>query len=162
MISLIVAAAENDAIGVDGELPWHLPDDLRRFKELTLGKPVIMGRKTWESIGRALPDRQNIVITRQNDYVAEGCDVVRYPAAAILAAADAEEIMVIGGSRVYEQFLRRAERVYMTRVHGQFDGDAFFPGLDDTWELVAARRHAADEAHEFPFTFEFWERTDHF
>lgn len=162
MISLVVAAAENDAIGIDGRLPWHLPDDLRRFKALTLEKPVIMGRKTWESIGRPLPGRRNIVITRQPDYHAEGCEVVAYPAAALLAAAEAEEIMIIGGSRIYDQFLRRAERIYMTRVHARFDGDAFFPGLDETWELVSARRHAADDEHEYPFTFELWERQDHF
>lgn len=162
MISLVVAAADDDVIGADGKMPWHLPDDLKRFKSLTLGKPVIMGRKTFESIGNALPERQNIVITRQEDYRADGCDVVAYPAAALNAAAGAEEIMVIGGSQIYAHFLRRAGRVYLTRIHDQFDGDTYFPGLDDTWELVKARRHEADEAHECSFTFELWERTDHY
>ncbi len=158
MISLIVAASENNVIGRDGDLPWKLPDDLRHFKEVTMGKPVVMGRKTWESLRRPLPGRQNIVITHQRDYAADGCDVVNYPAAALQATRPAEDVMIIGGGRVYEQFLRRADRIYLTRVHTSIDGDAWFPQLDDDWKRVTEEHHPADEHHEHEFTFETWER----
>jgi len=160
LISLVVAASENDVIGRAGDLPWRLPGDLRRFRDLTMGKPIVMGRKTWESIGKPLPGRQNIVITRQRDYVAKGCDIVFYPAAALLAAKGAGEIMIIGGSRIYRQFLRRASRVYLTRVHVTIEGDAFFPGLDECWELESSESHSADEQNEHAFTFEYWQRAD--
>ena len=119
MISIIVAASTNNVIGVQGELPWRLSDDLKRFKAVTMGKPIIMGRKTWESIGRALPGRQNIVITRQPDYLADGCDVVESVDEAIAAAGDADEVMVIGGSQIYDMALPLASRLYLTRVHAE-------------------------------------------
>jgi dihydrofolate reductase len=159
LISLIVAASENDVIGRDGNLPWRLPDDLRHFKEVTMGKPVVMGRKTWESIGKPLPGRQNVVITRQKDYDAKGCEVVGYPAAALLATLQADELMVIGGGRVYRQFLRRADRIYLTRVHATIEGDAFFPSLGDDWERVSSDSFPADDRNEHAFTFERWERS---
>ncbi len=158
MISLIVAASENDVIGRDGDLPWKLPDDLKHFKRVTMGKPVVMGRKTWESLQRPLPGRQNVVITRQRGYSAEGCDIVNYPAAALQATSAADDIMIIGGGRVYEQFLRRADRIYLTRVHTTVEGDVYFPKLDEDWERVAEEDHPADERHEHGFTFEVWER----
>ncbi len=158
MISLIVAASENDVIGRDGDLPWKLPDDLKHFKRVTMGKPVVMGRKTWESLQRPLPGRQNVVITRQRGYAAEGCDIVNHPAAALQATSAADDIMIIGGGRVYEQFLRRADRIYLTRVHTTVEGDVYFPKLDEDWECVAREDHPADERHEHGFTFEVWER----
>ncbi|MDJ0701133.1 MAG: dihydrofolate reductase [Woeseiaceae bacterium] len=158
MITLIVAASENNVIGRDGNLPWKLPDDLKHFKQVTMGKPVVMGRKTWESLRRPLPGRQNVVITRQRDYSAEGCDVVSYPAAALQATSATDDIMIIGGGRVYEQFMRRAGRIYLTRVHTTIEGDAYFPKLDDEWERVSDEHHAADDRHEYGFTFEVWER----
>ncbi len=158
MITLIVAASENNVIGRAGDLPWKLPDDLKHFKQVTMGKPVVMGRKTWESLRRPLPGRQNVVITRQRGYVAEGCDVVSYPAAALKATSGAEDIMIIGGGRIYEQFLRRADRIYLTRVHTSIEGDAWFPELDDDWNRVADEHHPGDERHEHEFTFEVWER----
>ena len=159
MISLIVAAAENDVIGRQGELPWRLSDDLRRFKAITMDKPIVMGRKTWESIGRPLPGRQNIVITRQPGYTAEGCDVVSSVDAAIAASGDADEIMIIGGSEIYALFLRRAERIYLTRVHATLEGDARFmlPGTSD-WRLVSDERHAADDRNEFDYSFRRYDR----
>lgn len=160
MISLIVAASENDVIGVDGDLPWRLPQDLKHFKATTLGKPVIMGRKTWESLGRPLPGRQNVVITRQSGYAAEGCDVVSNPAAALQACHGADEVMIIGGSQIYSMFLRVAGRVYFTRVHTELDGDAYFPSLDDSWVLLEEEAHAADDAHAYPFTIRTFERKD--
>jgi len=152
VISLIVAASTNNVIGADGDLPWRLSDDLKRFKAITMGKPIIMGRLTWESIGRPLPGRQNIVITRRPGYRAEGCDVVGSVDAAVEAAGAAAEIMVIGGGDIYRQLLPRASRIYLTRVDAEIDGDTFFPELDESeWEIVCSEAHAADErnAHAF-------------
>ena len=158
MITLIVAAADNGVIGRDNALPWHLPDDLKRFKQLTLGKPIVMGRKTFESIGRALPGRQNIVVTRDANYRREGVSVVHDVDAAVAAASGAPEIMVIGGAELFRLFLPRATRVHLTRVHADVAGDVVWPTLDDTWRLVASEPHAADERHVSPMTFEVWEK----
>ena len=163
MISIIVAASTNNVIGVQGELPWRLPDDLRRFKQLTMGKPIIMGRRTYESIGRPLPGRQNIVITRQPGFAAEGCDVVASPAAALAAAGDAAEIMIIGGSQIYELFLPKAARLYLTRVHADIEGDAFFPAVDERdWMLSACEVHEATGANEYAFEFRTYDRSGRF
>ena len=160
-ITLIVAMARNRAIGLDGEMPWHLPGELKHFKTTTMGKAIVMGRKTWESIGRALPGRRNIVITRQQDFAAEGCDVVQSTDEAIVAAGDVDEIMVIGGSEVYALFLPVAQRLYLTRVHADVNGDAFFPVVDeDEWQLVSDEAHAADSRNEFDFSFRIYERKD--
>lgn len=129
-ISVIVAMADNGVIGNQNRLPWHLPADLKHFKATTMGKPIIMGRKTWESIGRPLPGRINIVVTRDPDYVADGCVVVDGIDAALAAAADHDEVMVIGGAEFYRQALPRASTLYLTLVHDSFEGDTFFPELD--------------------------------
>ena len=161
MISIIVAASANNVIGAQGDLPWRLSDDLKRFKTVTMGKPIVMGRKTWESIGRALPGRRNIVITRQQNFAAEGCDVVQSTDEAIVAAGDVDEIMVIGGSEVYALFLPVAQRLYLTRVHADVNGDAFFPAVDeDEWQLVSDEARAADSRNEFDFSFRIYERKD--
>jgi len=150
MISLIVAASTNNVIGAQGELPWHLSGDLKRFKAITMGKPIVMGRLTYESIGRSLPGRQNIVITRQVDYAAEGCDVVQSVDAAIEAAGNAEEIMIIGGSRIYLEFLPRADRIYLTRVQAEVEGDTFLPELpQDEWRETSRTEYLADELNDF-------------
>ena len=159
MISLIVAASTNNVIGVQGELPWRLSADLKHFKALTMGKPIIMGRLTWESIGRPLPGRKNIVITRNKSLAANGCDVVASPAEALTAAGDVEEVMVIGGGQIYDLFLPKAGRVYLTRVNTEIKGDAWFPDLDPgTWALVDVESHAASEGNEFDFEFRTYER----
>ena len=159
MITIIVAASTNNVIGVDGELPWKISDDLKRFKALTMGKPIIMGRLTWESIGRPLPGRQNIVITRKADFLADGCDVVASPAAALAIAGDAPEIMVIGGSQIYDLFLPKASRLHITRVHTEIDGDALFAEIRDAdWELVNVEAHEASDKSEFAFDFRTYER----
>jgi dihydrofolate reductase len=159
-ISLIVAASTNNVIGVNGELPWRLPNDLKRFKEITTGHPIVMGRLTWESIGRPLPGRQNIVLTRNSAYAADGCEVVTSPGAAIEVAGDAEQLMIIGGGHLYQAFLAMAQRIYLTRVHVDIDGDALFPKLDDgEWCEVGREHHAADEKHEHAFDFIVLERT---
>ena len=159
MISLIVAVSENGVIGRDGELPWRLSDDLKRFKAVTLGKPVVMGRKTWESIGRPLPGRQNIVVSRRPGLELDGADVVDSAAAAIDAAAGVDEIMIIGGSEIYAMFLPHAERIYLTRVHAEVQGDARFPELGSDWRLVSDERHAADDNNDHDMSFRLFERT---
>lgn len=153
-ISIIVAAATNNVIGRDGELPWRLPEDLKRFKQLTIGKPVIMGRLTYESIGKPLPDRRNIVLSARKGLSIDGCEVVHTPDAAIRLAGDAEEVMVIGGGGVYSQMLPMADRIYMTRIDATFDGDTFFPELnDDEWQVVDCVDFPADESRQFGFSF---------
>ena len=157
MISIIVAASTNNVIGRNGELPWRLSEDLKHFKQTTMGCPIVMGRLTYESIGRPLPGRQNIVITRQKNYVADGCDVVASPDAAVAVTNGAAEIMVIGGGEIYQLFLPLADRIYMTRVHAVIDGDAEFPSMDeDEWHMSSHEKHAADATNEFDFTFEVW------
>ncbi len=158
MITLIVAVADNGVIGRDNTLPWHLPDDLRRFKSLTLGKPVVMGRKTFESIGKPLPGRMNIVVTRETNYHRDGIVVVHGGDEAVRAAADAPEIMVIGGADLFRLFLPRAGRIHLTRVHGDIAGDVRWPPLDDTWSLVSSEPHDADARHAYAMTFEVWEK----
>lgn len=159
MISLIVAASTNSVIGDAGKLPWRLVDDLKRFKYLTMGKPMIMGRMTWESIGGPLPGRQSIVLTRQADFVAEGCDVADSPPVALALAGDAEEIMIIGGSQVYELFMPQATRLYVTRVHAQVSGDACFPEIDERiWSRVECESHQANEDNQFAFDFMRYDR----
>ncbi len=159
MISIIVAASTNNVIGVQGGLPWQLSDDLKRFKQLTMGKPIVMGRLTWESIGRPLPGRQNIVVTRQVDFTADGFDVVASPAEALSAAGNAGEIMIIGGSQIYASFLPKAGRLYVTRVHATIEGDAFFPDIEmDSWQLVSSEEHEADASNQYSFAFMSYER----
>lgn len=159
MISLIVAASSNNVIGVQGELPWKIRDDLKRFKALTLGKPIIMGRLTWESLGRPLPGRQNIVITRSSDFSADGCDVVSSPARALQVAGDVDEVMIIGGGQIYELYLPKAGRIYLTRVNAHVEGDTFFPELDsNAWAVTESASHSADERNEFDFEFTTYER----
>ena len=160
LISIVVAASTNNVIGVGGELPWRLADDLKNFKAITLGKPIIMGRLTWESIGRPLPGRQNIVMSRQSSFTADGCDVVTTPAAALAAAGAAEEVMIIGGGRIYEMFLPKARRLYLTRVHADIDGDTFFPAIEATdWQLLDSEARVADASNEYAFDFKVYERT---
>jgi len=159
MISLIVAVADSGVIGRDNGLPWHLPEDLKRFKRLTLGKPIVMGRKTYESIGKPLPGRQNIVVTRDPNYRREGITVVHDVAAAEHAAGGAAELMVIGGADLFRVFLPRAGRIYLTRVHGDIAGDVMWPALDSReWQVVERESLVADERHAYAMTFEVLEK----
>ena len=160
-ISLIAAVDRNGVIGKGGDIPWRLPADLRYFKRVTMGKPLLMGRKTYESIGRPLPGRQNIVLTRQRDFEAPGCTVVHSVEEALAAASDAEEVMVAGGGSVYRQFLPRAHRLYLTFVDTVTEGDATFPEFNlDRWRLIFEEAHAADEQNAFPYRFTIFEKTD--
>ena len=151
-VSLIVAASTNNVIGVRGKLPWRLPVDLRRFKQVTTGKPIIMGRLTWDSIGRPLPNRRNIVISRNPDFTAAGCDIVASPDEAVEMAGDADEVMIIGGGQLYREFLARAQRIYLTRVAVTIEGDASFPELvDEEWCETSRESHLADDEHAYAF-----------
>jgi len=159
LVTLIVAVADSGVIGRDNALPWRLPEDLKRFKRLTLGKPVVMGRKTFESIGKPLPGRRNIVVTRDPNYRREGIEVVNGIDAALRATGGALEIMVIGGAELFRELLPRAGRVHLTRVHGDVAGDVVWPALDDReWRVVEREEYAADERHAFAMTFEVWEK----
>jgi dihydrofolate reductase len=159
LVTLIVAVADNGVMGRANTLPWHLPDDLKRFKRLTLGKPMIMGRKTFESIGKPLPGRLNIVVTRDTNYRFEGVVVVHGADQAIEVAADAPEVMVIGGAELFRVFLPRAGRIHLTRVHGNIDGDVMWPAPDvRQWEVIEREAHDADERHAHAMTFEVWEK----
>jgi dihydrofolate reductase len=159
VITLIVAVADNGVIGRENGLPWHLPEDLKRFKRLTLGKPVVMGRRTYDSIGRPLPGRHNIVVTRDAEYRPAGVTVVHGIDDAERAATGADEIMIIGGAELFRLFLPRAGRVHLTRVHGEVNGDVFWPALDESrWQVVHREELAADERHAYAMTFEIWEK----
>ncbi len=153
-ISIVVAMDANGVIGRDNELPWHLPADLQHFKKTTMGKPILMGRKTWESIGRPLPGRTNIVITRDSDYQADGCIVVNSIDAAMAAAGEQDEVMVIGGAEFYRQVLPRADTLYLTRIHASFDGDTVFPELYAAdWREVERSDQSADEKNPHDYSF---------
>jgi dihydrofolate reductase len=157
-ISLIVAASVNGVIGRAGGLPWHLPEDFAWFKRVTMGKPVLMGRRTWESIGRVLPGRQNIVLTRRPGYRVEGADVCASIEDAVACAGRVEELMVIGGGELYRAMLPRADRIYLTRVDCEIDGDTFFPEPGEDWEMSVIEQRGADERHEHPFEFRLYEK----
>lgn len=154
LLSIVVAVAENGVIGNANALPWRLPDDLRRFKALTLGKPVVMGRKTYDSIGRPLPGRTNIVVSRQSGLQIAGCIVVDCVDAAVAAAGSADEIMLIGGAELYCRALPAVNTIYLTRVHASVPGDTFFPELDSRqWHETPVAGHPADERHAYAFSF---------
>lgn len=159
-ISLIAAMDRNRVIGVGGDLPWHLPADLRWFRRNTIGKPVIMGRRTWLSIGRALPERTNIVLTSDPDLRAEGATVVRDFQAALTAAGNAPEVMIIGGGILFAETIHLADRLYLTVVDGDFEGDTWFPLFSTgEWQEVLREAHEADERNPWPCSFLVLERT---
>jgi dihydrofolate reductase len=158
-ISLIVAMAQNGVIGRDNTLPWRLPEDLKRFKTFTLGKPLLMGRKTFESIGRPLPGRDNLVLTRDRSWSAAGVSVVHSVEEALARAAGNEELVAIGGAEIYRLVLPFARRIYLTHVQADVPGDTYFPEFDATqWADVECRMHPADERHAYPVTFVTLER----
>lgn len=160
-ISFAVAASENNVIGKDNQLLWSLPNDMKFFKNTTWGMPVIMGRKTYDSLGKPLKGRTNIVITRQQDWAAEDVIVTSSLEDAIKAAAetDANEAFVIGGGEIFKQALPLTTRIVLTRVHTVIEGDAFFPELDpDTWEMEWHQDHEADEKHAYAYSFQIWRR----
>ena len=161
-LSMIAALDTNNVIGRDNRVPWSIRTDLRRFKSLTMGHHVIMGRKTYESMNRPLPGRTNVVITRRDDWSAEGVTVVHTLEDALRLAANAgdDEAFIIGGAEIYALAIHRADRMYLTRVHTEVEGDTWFPEFDDVseWKLVDAEHCDADDKNEHPFSFLTYER----
>ncbi|XLS29913.1 dihydrofolate reductase [Flavobacteriaceae bacterium M23B6Z8] len=154
MITLIAAAAENEVLGKNNELVWHLPDDFKRFKTLTSGHFIIMGRKTFETFPKPLPNRTHIIISRQHDYTTENGIVVNSIEDALKLAAEDSQPFIIGGGEIYELGMPFADKIELTRVHANFEGDAFFPKIDeDEWELTEEHFHPADERHKQSFTY---------
>lgn len=159
MLSLIVAASTNNAIGKNNQLLWHLPNDLKFFKNVTWGMPVIMGRKTYESIGKPLPGRINIVITRKQDWQPEGVIVATTMEAALQKAKEThcKEIFIAGGGEIFNQAFSMAHKIYMTRVHAVVDGDVFFPSIDDNnWKLISNEDFSEDKKHAYRYSFQQW------
>lgn len=153
-IAAIAAMSENRVIGRHNKLPWHLPADLKHFKTITMDKPILMGRKTYDSIGRALPGRCNIVITRDPSFQAPGCVVANSIECALEAASYSEEIIIIGGALLYEHMLPRTQRIYMTIIHHEFEGDTFFPALNMMeWQEREREVHQADEENPYAYSF---------
>lgn len=159
MIILIAAVAENNALGKNNDLLWHLPNDFKRFKEVTSGHHIIMGRKTFESFPKPLPNRTHIIITRQKDFKYEGCIVVSDIEKALDACPKNEDIYIIGGGEIYSQSIHFANQLDITRVHHSFDADVYFPEIDtEIWELTSETFHPKDEKHLFDFTFQTFVR----
>lgn len=159
ILSMIVATANNRIIGKDNDMPWHLPADLAYFKKTTLGKPVIMGRKTYESIGRPLPGRRNIVISRDINYKAEGVDIVTTVDAALGLIEGVEEVMVIGGGAIYQHCLPAANRLYITHIEADIEGDTQFPFYDENvWKKVVSNQFLADEKNQYNLDFCIYEK----
>jgi dihydrofolate reductase len=155
MIILIAAVAENNALGKDNDLLWHLPNDFKRFKEITSGHHIIMGRKTFESFPKPLPNRTHVIITRQKDFVYEGCIVVQDLEKAIAVCPKNEDIFVIGGGEIYAQSILLADQLDITRVHDSFDADVYFPEINpDIWELTSETFNPKDEKHLYDYTFQ--------
>jgi dihydrofolate reductase len=161
-LSIIAAVADNNVIGRGNDLPWHMPSDLKRLKALTMGHHIIMGRKTWDSIGRPLPGRINVVITRQVDFAPEGVAIARSldEAIAKAEAAGDPEIFIAGGAEIFALSLHRADRMYLTRVHAEPEGDTFFPEFDDVneWQLVDTEHFEADGKNQHPYSYLTYER----
>jgi len=159
-LSLIVAMSENRVIGRDGQMPWHLSDELKRFRKLTTGHTIVMGRKTHESIGRALPDRRNIVVSRNPDYQpAEGTEVATSVDEAMQMTAGEKKVFITGGATLYEQCMSRADELHLTIIHEQFEGDTFLPEMDmSQWHLVSEESHEIDEKHLYRYTCYVYER----
>ena len=158
-IAIIVAMDKHGVIGRDNDLPWRLSADLKYFRRVTMSKPIIMGRNTHESIGRPLPGRTNIVLTRQDDYQAEGCVVVKDIPQALAACADAEQAMVMGGASLYQQFLPITDELYLTRVEAEVAGDTWFPEWHAAqWQCLSREAHPADDSNEYAYCFEHYRR----
>ena len=159
MLKILVAFDENRVIGKNNALIWHLPADLKRFKALTTGQVIIMGRKTYESIGRPLPLRRNIILTHDKQFIAEGCEICHHPDDILNALSNEQEIMVIGGATLFELWLPIADCLYITYIDGEFEGDVFFPEWDFIqWNKITHETHAADDKNPHDYVFTAWKR----
>jgi len=153
-LSIIVAASRNNVIGKDNQLIWRLSADLKRFKALTTGHTIIMGRKTFDSIGKPLPNRTSVIITRQEDYKMEGCIVVHSLEEALQTVKKDEKVFIIGGGTIYKEAIDKADELFLTLVHAEFEGDTYFPEIkNETWESVARKDCLPDEKNEYPYSF---------
>lgn len=160
-ITLIAAAGEGNELGKDKDLVWHLPDDFKRFKQLTTGHTIIMGRKTFETFPKLLPNRKHVIITRKKDYQPANTIVVHSLDEALELVNNEEEAFVIGGGEIYELAMEKADCIELTRVHGTFEADTFFPEIDkDKWKLTASEKHSEDERHNYAFTYLTYERSE--
>lgn len=157
MISLIVAMDENRVIGFENKMPWHLPADLAYFKKTTIGHPIVMGRKTFQSIGRPLPNRTNLILTRDQSFRSEGCQVV-HNIEEVIQIAKKEALFVIGGAEIYKQFLPYAKKIYITQIIESFHGDTFFPELTDEWQLIATERNEKDQKNDYRYEFQVYQK----
>lgn len=158
-LSMIVAMTRDGVIGRDNDMPWHLPADLAYFKQTTLGKPVVMGRNTYVSIGRPLPGRRNVIVSRALDEAPAGTELVPSPEAALALLSDAEEVMVMGGGQLYAALLPLAQRLYITRIDASIEGDTRFPEIDaQAWKVVSEEVRAADERNQYDCRFQILER----
>lgn len=158
-ISLIVAVASNWVIGRENALPWRMPADLRRFKQVTMGHTLIMGRKTYESIGRPLPGRRTVVVTRQTGWQADGVQVFQSLGEALAAASGESEVFVAGGGEIFHELLPQADRICLTRIDAPFEGDTYFPPFDETaWKIVEEEHHESDAENPYAFTFQILDR----
>lgn len=161
VISFVVAAANNNVIGKNNQLPWNLPNDMKFFKNITWGMPVVMGRKTFDSLGKPLPGRKNIILSRQKDWKAEGTVAVKSfdDAVLLVKEMDVKEMMVIGGSEIFSMVFDKAKRIYLTRVDAEPEGDAYLPAINPKeWKLVSQKDHQADAKHAYNYSFQVWER----
>lgn len=151
-LSIIVAVANDNVIGINNTMPWHLPEDLKRFRALTTGHHIVMGRKTYESLGRLLPGRTTVIVTRNTDYAVEGAIIAHSVEEALAACMDDEEVFLIGGAELYQQGITHADKIYMTEVHADFEGDAFLPSFDLTqWDEVERESHVAENGLSFSY-----------
>ena len=158
-LSIIVAKSRNNVIGSEGSLPWHIPEDLKKFKSITMGKPMIMGRSTFESIGKALPGRKNIVMTRDKEYQADGISVAHNLEEALILCEQAREIMIIGGGEIYKLFFGIVNRLYLTNVEKHIDGDVFFPKIDlSKWRIIRKEEYPMNTERKIGFNLEVLER----
>lgn len=161
MIIMIAAVAENNALGKNNDLLWHLPNDFKRFKAVTTGHHIIMGRKTFESFPKPLPNRTHVIITRQKDYKAAGCIVVSSLAEALSVCPANEDVFIIGGGEIYNLALPIADKLDLTKVHHTFEADAYFPEIDPKqWKLTNSEHHSKDEKHQYDYSFESYERKE--
>jgi dihydrofolate reductase len=161
-LSIIVAMDENGLIGRDNDLPWRLPNDLKRVKEITSGHTIVMGRKNYESIGHPLPDRRNIIITRNTEYTVDGCEIIYNPDPILNEVDSEEEVYIFGGSEIYKIFLPFVKTIYITRINHSFEGDTYFPEINwDEWHESCREVHGIDEKNKYPHTFYIYDRKNH-
>ena len=159
ILSLIVAVSKNNVIGADNGLLWQMPADLKHFKAVTMGHTVIMGRKTYDSIGKPLPGRRNIIVTRQEKFKAQGCEVVNSLQDAVDLCTREQEVFIVGGGEVYKQAIHAADKIYLTRIYGEFEGDTVFPQINfSEWRLTKYLKHHGDAKNQYDYSFSEYER----